>query len=371
MKNLISRRYGGRILLPLLLANFFAMPLSIFGGTAPTIDQLLSLKTLARPRISPDGKLVAYELSETDWKENAYVTQLWLANAQTGQAFQLTRGKKSSDNAQWSPDGRWLAFITERDSGAVTPLGDKADKKEPEKAAETKPDARQIWLIAPLGGEAWLLTKHGAKIDSFRWAEDSKQIAFTAPIPESKTAKARKERYSDFEIFEEDYDQNQLWLVDVATAETSGQPADAKAVTSDRKININDFAWAPDGSKIAFTGTANPLLAFSATADIYIVDLAHGNAVKKVAGYPGPDTAPHFSPDGAQLAFNTSLSEPYYSYNNRHIVTVRVEEVLKHPAMKPADVTDLTVAFDEDAGLLDWAADGVYFRGQQKTSSHS
>ena len=343
-------------------------------SATPTIDQLLSLKSVGRPRVSPDGKLVAYEVTETDWKENAYVTQLWMADVQTGRTFQLTRGKKSSDGAQWSPDGRWLAFTTEREGGAVAPLADKDgkkdEKKDAEKPAETKPTARQIWLISLLGGEAWLLTKHGAGIGTFRWSGDGKQIAFIATAPESKAAKARKEKYSDFEIFEEDYEQGQLWLVNVAAAEAGGLPVEANSIVSDPRINVSDFDWSPDGSQIAFSGTSDPMLAHGGSADVYLVDLAPGNAVTKVVGLDGPDSGPRFSPDGTQLVFGTSLAAPNYFYTNRHLAMVRVADVLKTPATKPADVIDLTAGFDEDASVVEWGAAGIYFRALQKTSSH-
>ena len=338
--------------------RFFALLMLCACGavaaTTPTLDQLLSLKSVGRPRISPDGLSVVYEVSETNWKENAYITHLWLADVQSGRLLQLTRGNKSSDAAAWSPDGRWIAFLTEREAPA-------AEKKEKD---ESKPDARQVWLISPLGGEAWMLTRHGAKIDSFRWSEDGKRIAFTAPVPETKAANDRKEKYSDYEVFEEDFDQNQLWTVDVA------EGSEAKQVTSDPRINVAGFAWSPDGSKIAFTGSANPLLAFGSTADIYLVDLAHGNAAKKIVALDGPDSNPHFSPDGGQLAFTTSLGQPYYFYANDHIATVRVDDVLKNPATKPADVTDLSAAFDEDTSIIDWGPDGIYFTALQKTNSH-
>src|ERR1041385_2675609 len=194
-----------------------ALALPLFAQTM-SIDQMLSMKTVARPHISPDGRFVAYDVTEADWKNNAYVAHLWLADTQSGRAFQLTRGKKSSGSAQWSPDGRWLAFLTEREASAI---------ESEEKKDDGKPDARQIWLIAPGGGEAWQLTKHAGEIDSFRWSEDGKRIAFTAPVPESKQAKARKEKYADFEIVEQDYDQNQLWVVDVAAAEKEQRPVDA------------------------------------------------------------------------------------------------------------------------------------------------
>jgi dipeptidyl aminopeptidase/acylaminoacyl peptidase len=328
-----------------------ALSAPALAATTPTIDQLLNLKSVARPRISPDGRMVVYEMSETNWKENAYITHLWVADVQSGRAFQLTRGNKSSDNAAWSPDGRWIAFLTEREAPA-------AEKKEKE---EAKPDARQIWLISPLGGEAWMLTKHGAKIDSFRWSEDGKRIGFTAPVAETKAAKDRKEKYSEYEIFEEDYDQNQLWTIDVADG------AEAKQVTTDAKINVGSFAWSPDGSKIAFTGAANPLLAFGGSADIYLVDLAHDNAVRKIVALDGPDTNPRFSPDGTQLVFTTSLAQPYYFYANDHIATIRVDGAA---ATKPADITDLSSSFDEDTSVIDWAPEGIYFTALQKTNSH-
>src|ERR1700752_1948348 len=123
----------------------------------PSLSESLELKRLAGPRISPDGRFVAYRVRETDWKENAYVRQIWLVNVATGASFQLTRGKKSSDAPEWSPDGRWLAFITEREANAIVPTGEagKKEGEEEKKDGEGKSAARQIWVISPEGGEAW------------------------------------------------------------------------------------------------------------------------------------------------------------------------------------------------------------------------
>jgi len=333
------------------LLLFFAS--SLFAGTTPTIDQILSLHSVGRPQIAPDGAKVVYEETETDWNDNAYVTQLWLADVRSGRVVQLTRGKKSSNGAQWSPDGRWIAFLSERE----LPSNGKKDEK---------PDARQIWIISPDGGEAWPLTHHAAKIDLFRWSNDGKRIAFTAPVPEAKAMKERKEKYSDYEIFERDYDQDQLWSVAVH----DGVLADAKPLTSDPKVNVTAFTWSPDDARIAFAGTSDPLLADRGSSDIYLLDLALGTAARRIVALDGPDSNPEFSPDGRSIAFTTALAQPYFYYANDRIATVDLDTVLQKPARTPADVDDLTATFDEDASLLDWGPAGIDFTALQKTNSH-
>jgi len=97
----------------------------------PTLDDLLTIKTVGGTQISPDGKWVAYTVNYGDFKQDAFVTQIWLANSDTGKSLQLTRGDKSSTNPRWSPDGQWLAFVSNRVE-----------------------DKNQIFLIDPTGGEA-------------------------------------------------------------------------------------------------------------------------------------------------------------------------------------------------------------------------
>src|SRR5438309_10619586 len=102
----------------------------------PTIDDLLTIKSVGGTQISPDGKWVAYTVSYGDFKQDAFITQIWLVESGTGRNFQLTGSEKSSTNPRWSPDGQWLAFLSNR-------LEDK----------------NQIFVINPLGGEAQQLTK--------------------------------------------------------------------------------------------------------------------------------------------------------------------------------------------------------------------
>jgi dipeptidyl aminopeptidase/acylaminoacyl peptidase len=356
--------------------GLFAGQLRAQGKHTPSLEESLQLKTLAGARISPDGRFLAYRVRETDWKENAYIRQIWLVNVANGNSIQLTRGKKSSDAAEWAPDGKWLAFITERESSAILPASaaekeaKKEEKRDEKKPDEAKPAARQIWVISPEGGEAWQLTQHEADIAAFHWSKDGKQIAFTAATPESKADKDRKEKFSDYEVFEHDFKQNQLWVVDVAAAEVNFRPGNARPITRDPALTIGSFSWSPDSTRIAFSATPNPMLAFSGEEDIYLADLAHESAVHKIVALEGPDGDPIFSPDGKQILFSTALAQPYYYYTNGHLALVDVERVLSQPAKTPADVQDLTAKFDEDPHAIDWGPDGIYFEALQKTNSH-
>jgi len=357
-----------------LLLLVFA-PAALGSGATPTIDQSLSLASVRAPQVSPDGRQVVYERQETDWKENAYVTQLVLVDVASGRTVPLTRGKKSSANAEWSPDGRWIAFLTEREAPASAQAPEGTEKKEgteaeTKKDGEGKPDPRQVWIISPAGGEAWPLTRHGAHIEAFHWSRDGRSLAFTAPVPEGKAVKDRKERYGDYEVVESDFDQDQLWTVDVAAAEAAGRPAAATPLTHDPARNVGDFDWSPDSTRIAFSATPSPLLAYRSDSDLYLLEVAHPETVRAVVALPGPDDTPRFSPDGRDLAFQTALGDPYPYYANAHVATVRLADVEARPARAAADVRDRTAAFDEDPTLLGWGPDGIYLWAFQRTSSH-
>ena len=103
-------------------------------AATPSIDQSLSMKSASGAQISPDGRYVAFVVQQANWDENEFTQQIWAASMATGERFQLTSGKKSSNSPLWSPDSRRLAFASDR-----------AGK-------------RQIYLIAPTGGEAVQLT---------------------------------------------------------------------------------------------------------------------------------------------------------------------------------------------------------------------
>ena len=365
----------------LMACALSVLPLSGFGQGShlATLAESLSRTSIRAPAISPDARSVAYLQRETNWKENEFVWQLWRVDVGTGKAVQLTRGKKSVASAAWSPDGRWLAFVTEREPNVIEPYAavekDSAAKEDGKSGTSAaKPAAKQIWVIAPDGGEAWPLTKSETDVDEFQWTKDGKWIVFTAAEPPNKAGKARKERYSSYDVVEKDYEQHQLWGVDADAAIKTLQPQSAMQLTSDPALTIKSFAISGQSDRVAFSAGHNPLLAFNMDEDIYLMDLPRAagsspGAVTKIVALPGPDRVPMFSLDGRQLAFVTSLGQPKFFYANTHIALVDIATVVKKPATTAADVRDLTQNFDEDPDALGWVPGGLYFAATQKMTA--
>src|SRR5499426_2470584 len=301
----------------------------------PTVDDLLNVKSLGGAQISPDGKYVAYTVSETDWKQDAFVTQIWLANTATGKTFQITRGEKSAGNPQWSPSGEWLAFTSNR-------IGDK----------------NQIFVIYPDGGEAAQLTKAENGVNGYAWSEDGKSIAFTTSDADQKAAKERKDHLGDFEVVRKEYNHSHIWTLDVA--EALKEPVAGTQRTKGKDFNVGSFSWSPDGKTIAFSATVNPDLIQGGTSDVYLLNLAD-NSVKKLVAQPGPDNNPRWSPDGKRIVFSSAMGNPKFFHANSKLAVVPVD------GGAPRSITD---AFDEQPGFVEWNAGGIYFGGLQKTASH-
>jgi len=301
----------------------------------PTVDDLLLVKSVGGAKISPEGSRVAYTVSETDFKQDATVTHIWLADAATGRSFQLTQGDKSCSGPDWSPDGNWIAFTSSRG-------GDKS----------------QLFLISPVGGEAVPLTNAETGVNGYEWSADGKSIAFTSTEPVSKAAKDRKELLGDYDVVRREYTHTHIWTFDVAEALKTPQPGRQR--TKGKDFSVGSFAWSPDGTKIAFSATVNPDLIQGGTADAYVLNLAD-DTVKKIVAQPGPDSVLRWSPDGKQILLSSAMGRTKYFADNYRLALVPAEG---------GPVRSLTDAFDENPGFVDWTADGLYFGGMQKTAAH-
>lgn len=354
------------VTLVLLLAAGLAAGVGAEEGDAPSwtpddpsFKDVLSLEGVGGPRISPDGTAVAYSVSRTEWDENRFDSELWLAR-RGEEPFQLTRTADGSSNrARWSPDGRWIAFRSDRGDGA------------------------QIWLIRPGGGEARPLTAVDGGVADYEWSPDGAFLAVTIREPESEEQKKLETSYGDFEIEDRVFRRTHLWLLDVAAAleeeggaklpeekedeEKDGEDGETedggdgahgedgpsspfRRLTGGDDFTVDAFAWSPDGTRIAFDHAPDPRVESRSEADLSLVEAASGE-VRRLVERPGPDGDPHWSPDGKSILFATLDGESAYYLNT---------ELARVPADGGEPVV-LTEGFDEDASAVRWLDDGVRF----------
>jgi len=294
----------------------------------PTIDQLIGLKRVGSPAISPNGQWIAYTVREANWDDNNYHTEIWLADVKTGDVRQLTsNAKKSSSAPAWSPDSTRLAFATDRD------------------------EKRQVYLIDPRGGEARKLTTVEDGVGSFAWSPDGKSIAYTATDPRTDADKEREKKFGEFDVYGEGYRMSHLWVWDIAGRK-------ARRLT-EGAFTVGSFAWSPDSAQIAFDHRINNANTSGATADISVVTVADGK-VRKLVTQDGADAGPVWSPDGTRIAFGSAMKKEF-SFLNNGIGLI--------PA-SGGQIEYLTTAFDENPNIVDWNRAGLFFSASQKTWSY-
>lgn len=294
----------------------------------PPFDSLLSIRSVGAFALSPDGRDIVYEVRSADWAENAYRTDLWLARPGAA-PFQLTRSAKGSSFPRWSPDGRWIAFLSDRGDGT------------------------QIHLIRPDGGEAVPLTAEKAGVLHFEWAPDGRRIVFAMTDAESEAHERRAERYGQFTPEDEDWRLTHLWLVDVAT---DSIPKPQRL--TDGPFTVNGYEWSPDGRRIAIDHQPNPLVESAALGDISLVDV-DTKAVTPLVRAPGDDGGLAWSPDGRWLAYTSDLGDTTSNYyRNGHLMKVSVSG---------GEPMELAADLDEWKSGAQWTPAGLYITAWQKT----
>ena len=311
------------------------LPVSAAERRVPTVDDLLNLKSVGSPQLSPDGTRIVYTVTETDFKQDAFVTQLWLADVKSGETLQLTRGDKSSSGPQWSPDGTWIAFSSPR-------AGDRS----------------QVFVIDPRGGEAMQVTASETAVAGFAWSPDAKAIAYSAPEAPTAEQKERKERLGEYEVVRREYQHVHIWTVGLD--EAIKKPAAGKQRTRGKTFSVGPFSWSPDGRTIAFAATRNPDLINGSTSDIYTLSVAD-DQVKTIVARAGSDTNPVWSPDGRQIVFSTAMG--------RELSFAKISRLATVPA-EGGTARSLTDSFDEVPSVIAWTPAGLYFSALQKTAGH-
>ena len=294
----------------------------------PSFKDVLNLTAPRGPEISPDGSRIIFSVSKPNWEKNQYISQLWILDVATKEKRQLTYGEKSVWNYGWSPDGKYISFVANRDKHS------------------------QVYLLPAMGGEARAVTKAKNGVSGYSWSPCSKYIAYSGTTEKSKQEKGKEKKYGRFEMFEEEYKNAHLWVVNVESGEE-------KLIVDDEKLNVGSWDWSPDGKTIAFDATPDSFLPSFSKADIYLVDL-ESKKVSPLVTQKGPDSSPQWSPDGKTIAFNSAMGTESWHVNT---------EICTIPA-GGGDIKVLTKEFDENAGLMDWNAKGMTFGATLRMSRH-
>ena len=269
-------------------------------------DDIFQLKSVSDPRISPDGAWVAYTVTTLDKKEDNSDTDVYMVSASGGAPVRLTSSKKPENGPRWSPDGRYLAFLSARD-------GKKA----------------QVFLLYRRGGDAQALTDYKTGASAIAWSPDSSKLALLVsdPDPNDPESGDEKDRKPKPHVisrlqFMRDGDgyltdvKRRIHVFDIATKKDI-------QLTSD-KFDDGAPVWSPDGSLLAFSANRTDNPDANDNSDIYVIEPRAGAKPRVLTTSTNSDGSPVFSPDGKWIAYlnGGDSKDIWYGINNVALVPV-------------------------------------------------
>lgn len=301
-----------------------------------TPEMQVKTKAVGLPQVSPDGKRIVYTVNEAVMTadKSEFVTQIWLADTNGKNGFQITFGDKSSTNPKWSPDGNWIAFTSNR-----------------------KDNRNNLYLLRVSGGEAEALTDLKGSVSNFEWSADGNWIAYAMTDAKTDDEEKNDKGRNDFRWVDENLKMSRLYVLPVAK-DANGK-REAKKLTTEN-YNVGAFDWSPDGKQIVFSYTKTAGANDWTTADVSLLDIASGK-ITILANTTAAENNPRYSPDGKWIALTVSDNPPRWAFENRLSVVAATGGTPK----------TLAASFDGQPGIIDWSADGkmIYFSEARGTKT--
>jgi dipeptidyl aminopeptidase/acylaminoacyl peptidase len=319
----------------LLLFSLVAFSSLVSLAQAPTKKRPMSskdiyrLKTLSDPQVSPDGKWVSYSISSVDTTKDKRNSDLWMVSWDGKETVQLTNTPDAESRARFSPDGKYISFISAR-QGATK---------------------GQIWLMDRRGGEAQKLTDLKTDLEDYVWSPDGKKMALVLRAPDysdSAKTKVRKPYVLDRYHFKADirgYLESSpvhLYVFDVATKKLDTLTTGIYDETSP--------VWSPDGSQLAFVSNRTEDPDRNQNTDIYVIDAKKGATMKQLTTWTGADNNPAWSPDGKQIAYLRSTASGNFLMYDQPVLAL-----INRDGGEP---TLLTKTLDRPVRNPTWSKDG-------------
>ncbi|MBG9376141.1 S9 family peptidase [Panacibacter sp. DH6] len=301
-------------------------------------EDVYRLQEVSGAQVSPDGKWVVYVVSTVDTGKDARDNNLWMISWDGKEKVQLTFTKEDESAPKFSPDGRYLSFLSSRKDGTE-------DK--------TTEGLSQLWLLDRRGGEAKKISAVTGDIDDYVWRPDGKKMLMVVKDQDfADTAESgiRKPYVMDRYHFKQDYigyldrRAKHLYMLDVETG--------AVDTLTNGVYDETEPDFSPDGKQIVFTSnrTADPDK--NENTDIYAMDATPHAPIKQLTSWAGQDHHPFFSPDGKSIAYLQSSSDlPYTMYG--HDILAVINAGGGAPNL-------LSKAVDRPVTNIAWSNDGKY-----------